>query len=101
MATKLKVTYSDNRKVSILATPRAQVEAERRFRTTGGITEATRVEAGYFLAWASLHYTGQESAEFEAWLGTIAEVEEAPKDEADEQAVEPTPAVPTPTGLSS
>jgi hypothetical protein len=72
MATKLNVTYADGRKVTIIASPRAQVMTERNF---GGIDEARKVEASYYLAWASLNKAGQEPAEFDAWLDLVEEVE--------------------------
>ena len=97
MATKLKVTYADGREVEILASPRAQIETERHLR---GLGDGNRVEAGYYLAWASLFRAGKEPADFDAWLDQIAEVEEASLSEADEKATDPTPAVPEPTGSS-
>lgn len=99
-ATKLKVTYSDGREVQILASPKAQVETARHFRGLGDI-ETFGVEVDYYLAWASLHYAGQEAAEFDAWLVTIGDIETVPLDKADEQATDPTPAAATPTGSSS
>lgn len=100
MATKLKVTYNDRREVLVLATPRAQVESERHFRGQG-LTEINQVEAGYYLAWASLHYAGKEAADFEAWLNEISEVEQVALTVEDERAGDPTPATPEPTGSSS
>jgi hypothetical protein len=97
MATKLKVIYNDGREMKILASPRAQVETERHFRGQG-IAQINRVEAGFHLAWASLHYAGKESADFETWLDTVADAEEIELEEADEQATDPTPATPEPTG---
>jgi hypothetical protein len=100
MATKLKVTYNDSRVVLVLATPRAQVETERHFRGQG-LAQVNQVEAGYHLAWASLHYAGKEGADFEAWLNTISDVEEAGLEVEDEQATDPTPAALEPTGSSN
>lgn len=99
MATKLKVTYSDGREVQILASPRAQVETARHFKAQGGF-EGNQVEAGYRLAWASLHYAGKEPADFDAWLDLIADVDEVPLTQSDEMATDPTPAGPTSTGSS-
>lgn len=99
MATKLKVTYNDKREVLVLATPRAQVEAERHFRGQG-LGEVNKVEAGYYLAWASLHYAGKEGADFEVWLNDIADVDQVDLDAEDERVTDPTPATPEPTGSS-
>jgi len=99
MAMKLKVNYIDGREVIVLATPRAQVETERHFHGQG-MNDVNRVEAGYHLAWASLHYSGKEPADFETWLNLVTEVDEAQLEIADEQATDPTPATPEPTGSS-
>lgn len=101
MATKLKVTYVDGREVPILASPRAQVETSRHFKSEGGITDANDVEAGYHLAWASLHYAGREPADFETWLDLVADVDRVELTADDEKATDPTPATPTSTGSSS
>ena len=100
MATKLKVTYLDGREVAILASPKAQVMTARHFKSEGGY-EGNQIEAGYRLAWASLHYAGREPAEFDVWLDLISEVDEAPLGETDEQATDPTPAAQSSTGLSA
>jgi hypothetical protein len=99
MATKLKVTYSDGREVEILASPRAQVETARHFKAQGGF-EGNQLEAGYRLAWASLHYAGKEPADFDAWLDLIADVDEVPLTVDDEKATDPTPATPASIGSS-
>jgi len=99
MATKLKVQYADDRVVYVLATPRAQVETERHFRGQG-IAEINKVEAGYHLAWASLHYSGKEAAGFEEWLDRVADVDQVDLDVQDEQATDPTPAAQSTTGSS-
>lgn len=97
MAIKLKVTYVDGREVTILASPRAQVETERHFK---GVDVKQRIEGGFYLAWASLKYAGKESAEFDAWLDLVADAEEDEVTEEDEQAQDPTRAVPSTTGSS-
>lgn len=99
MATKLKVTYADGRKVEILASPRAQVETARHFKGQGGL-EGNQLEAGYRVAWASLHYAGKEPADFDAWLDLIADLDEIPLTETDEKATDPTPATQSSTGSS-
>jgi hypothetical protein len=93
-AIKLKVTYVDGREVTVLASPRAQVETERHFK---GIDDAQRVEASFYLAWASLHYAGKEPAAYEAWLDLVTGAEEV---EAAEDETDPTPPVQSTTGSS-
>jgi hypothetical protein len=81
---KLKVAYVDGREIEILASPRAQVMTERQF---GGFADTTKVDASYYLAWASLNTSGQESADYETWLNLITEV-----DEVEGEEPRPTPA---------
>lgn len=69
---KLKVSYADGREVEAVASPQAQVMTEEFI----GFGEEHKVKAGYYLAWASLHCAGMESAEFGNWLKAITEVEE-------------------------
>ena len=80
---KLKVIYTDGREVEAFAGPRAQVELERRYdvafmaafdrQKTGG---APRFEHIYFLGWAAVYYTGlDETADYDAWLSAIRDVE--------------------------
>ncbi len=99
MATKMKVTYTDGRVIELLASPRAQVETERHFKTTDN-AQAQRIESSFYLAWASLRSVGKESADYEAWLDTIADAELIDPDEADEVAQDPTPPAPSTTGSS-
>ena len=73
MATKLKVTYVDGREVEVIASPRAQVMTEQ---FIGGFVDERRVQAGYYLAWASLNKAGKEAADYETWLDQVADVEE-------------------------
>ncbi len=100
MATKLKVTYDDGRELVVLASPRAQVETERHFRGQG-IVEINQVEAGYYLAWASLHFAGKEADEFEAWLNHIDDVDDVTKTVQDEISGDPTPKAALSTGSSA
>lgn len=81
MAVKLKVVYADGREVVATATPRAQVMTEQ---FIGGFAEERKVQAGYYLAWASLNKAGLDSADYETWLDSVAEVEEV-------EAGEPSP----------
>jgi hypothetical protein len=92
MATKLNVSYVDGKKITVVASPRAQVMTERYY---GGITNERKVEASYYLAWASLNKAGKEPADFETWLDLVEEVEEA-------EATDPDPTLPAqPTDTSS
>jgi hypothetical protein len=77
MAVKLKVIYADGREVVAVATPRAQVMTEQFI----GFADEHKVQAGYYLAWASLNRAGKEAADYETWLDTIAEVEEVSSEE--------------------
>lgn len=100
MATKIRVTYTDGRSSDVLASARAQVETERHFKGADNAGK-NRIEASFYLAWASLRYAGKETAEFEQWLDTVEDAEEVEKTAADENATDPTPAVPEPTGSSN
>jgi len=86
---KMKVTYSDGRKVDVIASPRAQVMTEERLSGSPD----RRILGHYYLAWASLHRAGKESADFEAFLDLIEEAETIDPDEDDEPG-------PTQPGLS-
>jgi len=89
----MRVTYLDGRVEEVMCTPRAQVMAEEKF---GGIGEAYRLRAGYYMAWAALNRAGREPADFEAFMDAIADV----GDIEDEAPVDPTPvAAPTTTSL--
>lgn len=96
---KMNVTYTDGRAIEVIVSPRAQVETERHFK---GIEQAQtqRLESHYYLAWASLHRAGKEAAQFEEFLDLVADVEELNPTEEDEQATDPTPMAPSPTGSS-
>lgn len=91
MAVKLKVTYADGREVEVTASPRAQVMTEQ---YVGGFAEERKVQAGYYLAWASLNKAGKEAADYETWLDQIADVEQV------DEEVTPT-AQAQPAGTSS
>lgn len=98
MAVKMRVTYLDGRKVEVLASPRAQFMTEERF---AGINDGNRIRASYFLAWASLHKSGQEAAEFEQFLDNIEDIEDV-ADGITADDVDPTPAeVPPVTSVTS
>jgi hypothetical protein len=93
MAVKLKVMYLDGREVVAVASPRAQVMTEEKFQ---GITDAYAVRSSYYLAWASLHKSGAEPADYETWLDSIAEVEPVESQQPDPT----TGTAPSPDGSS-
>lgn len=96
---KMKVTYADAREVEVIVTPRAQVETERHFKGTDQAGNQ-RIQSHYYLAWASLHYTGKEAGDFESFLDVVADVEEIEPVVEDEKTTDPTPATVTTTGSS-
>jgi len=96
---KMKVAYADGRSSEIIVTPRAQVETERHFKSTEQASNQ-RIESHYYLAWASLHYAGKEASDFEAFLSTVADVEEVDPKVEDENSVDPTQTTPSSTGSS-
>lgn len=97
MAIKLKVVYVDGREITLIASPRAQVETERHFK---GLDENQRIEGSFYMAWAALKWAGKEAADFEAWLDLVIEAEEEEPSEADEASQDPTPPAPSTTGSS-
>lgn len=96
---KMKVTYADEREVTVVVSPKAQVEVEDFFKGTEG-AQSYRIKSHYRLAWSSLHYAGMESADFDTFLGMVADVEEIEPTVEDEKSTDPTPAAPTTTGSS-
>ncbi len=92
-ALKFNVLYRDGRSVEVLATPRAQVDTERRFP---GLEKTSEVEISFYLAWASLRSALKETAEFEVWLDAIADVETLVP-----EVVDPTQPTPPPDTSSS
>lgn len=74
-ALKLKVTYADGRAVDVRVSPKAQVEFERHFKI--GLPQAGQDmhnEYLFYLGWAALHTSGQESQDFDTFLDLIDEV---------------------------
>jgi hypothetical protein len=80
VATKLKITYLDGKVVEVVAPGREQVLTEQHFK---GISDANAVQAGFFLAWASLRRAGKELAEFEPWLDQVQDVDKIEDVEVD------------------
>lgn len=84
-AYRFTVKYLDGGRVeTFIPTPRARIETERRF---GGFDMKQAQEQSLYLAWCSLVKLGKESADFDAWLDLIADVEE-------KQVAEPDPTQP-------
>lgn len=75
---RLKVTYTDGTSREVNAGPRAQVELERKFEVALGALDekGTPIEYSYFMAWAALHFAGQEAADFDDFLNRLEEVEQ-------------------------
>lgn len=75
----LKVTYTDGRVLeSVRVTPRAEVAFEDRFNV--GMSAAgddMHMKYLYYLAWAALHYSGQEGKDFDAFIDVLDDVEMA------------------------
>lgn len=95
MAAKLKITSVTGETFEVAATPLAQVRTER---ALGGFTEGHLVEAGYRLAFESMHHRKliDSGLGYEEWLDTIEDVEEL--EEA--TPADPTPEAPSPTPSS-
>jgi len=95
MALRLRVSYVNGEITDAVVSPMAQVAAERHFK---GKLDDHRVEASYFLAWYTLHRSGNEAADFEPFLDSITEVVDADDIENngdDGDAIEgPTPSTP-------
>lgn len=96
MATRLKVTFEDDRVVEVTVTPRAQVNAERFLQ---GIADANAIQAGYRLAFESLLHRRliDSGLGYEEWLDSILDVEEL---DDDKDAENPTPEAQSLTPLS-
>lgn len=94
---KLSVSFTDGRDpVLTKLTPRAQVAAERHFSKSIGAMDSG--EQIYYLVWASLHYSGREPRDFDAFLDLLDDIEPVKEDE---QSDDPTPGDPSPDSSSS
>lgn len=94
-APKFDITYLNGRKATAIAGPRAQVACERHFKKgIGEIVNSGAIETVYFLAWAALHFSGQEAADFDQFLNDIEEVDESSDDEGEEVDDDATPTLP-------
>lgn len=96
MATRLKVTFDDDRVVEVVVTPRAQVNTER---FLNGIKDASAIEAGYRLAYESLMQRRliDSGTGYEEWIDSLLDVDEVGEDAAAEN---PTNEAPSPTPSS-
>lgn len=91
MQKRVKIVYTDGRPgVEVLASPRAQVDTERKFGCS--LDQMNRMEQVYYLAWAALRHKGMESGDYETFLSSVDEISEAisNQDEADKQQHNPT-----------
>ena len=80
---QLKVTYDDGRTVEVTVKPKSFVALERQYGIAMGELEGNvRYEYLAYLAWSSLHFTGQEPASFDDWLSVLSEVSEMANDAA-------------------
>lgn len=98
MRKHLKITYSDGHELEVLATPRAQVQTERKYGQA--LDAMTTMEQVYFLAWSSLRHKELELEDFEAFLNKVDEIAPLPKP-GDKKQHNPTPEAALPAGSSS
>lgn len=70
---KIRVTYADGTVKISEMTPRVRVMIEEKF---GAVDEDHMRRGVYFSAWAGLHKSGQEPADFDTWLDKVSEVED-------------------------
>lgn len=99
---RIKVTYLDGREIAVKVTPRAQIMAEEKF---AGLSDEVFLRGSYFLAWASLHKSGQEPDDFETWIDKIESAEDVTDEEPPDPTVGDTPppadSLPSPSPPSS
>ena len=73
MAIKVTLFYTDGRSSEVIPGARARIETERRF---GGLGPHNAQEATFYMAWEHLKRSGEPVGEFDAWIDSIADVEE-------------------------
>lgn len=98
---KLKVTYTDGRVLETKITPKVEVAVEKQFKVgLQSLQGDAHAEHFYYMAWAGLHYAGQEGKSFEDFLDALEDVEpiDQKKDEAED---DPFIVTPQPDSLSS
>lgn len=88
---KMRVEYADGREHIVRITPKALALTESQFN---GIGDHTKLRASMYLAWASLHHAGMESADYESWLDSVVEVEDYEDEKKTTEG--PTPPAPSP-----
>jgi hypothetical protein len=96
-AIRIKVIYIDGTEKTAKITPRAQTEAEERF---SGMNDVSAVRASYWMAWRSLHQSGQEPLDYETWLDRIEDAETVSETEDAKELDPPTGGEPSPNGSS-
>lgn len=96
MRMKFEVTYEDGRKVVASAGPKDFVSFERQYgHSVTKFSDDTKVEWIYYLAWAPLHRTRVERADFDTFLDLIDDVDPVEDEPADDVA-DPTQTAPSP-----
>lgn len=88
MQKRIKVVYADGREVLAVATPKAQVETERKWGIA--LDAMTTMEQVYYLAWAALFHKGMEHTDYETFLKSVDEITPVAEDSADKQHNNPT-----------
>lgn len=78
MAYKIKLTYLDGTVDEVIPTPRARIETERHF---GGLQPKNAQESTLYLAWVFLTKAGKVAVEFDAWVDSLADVDELQVDD--------------------
>lgn len=95
MRMSFTVTYDDGRVVEAKAGPKDFVAFERQYgQSITKFSDDARMEWVYYLAWAPLHRTRQERADFDGFLDIIDDVEPVEDDPTDAQ--DPTQPEPSP-----
>lgn len=84
-AVRLKVLYNDGREITTAVPLLAQVMTERHYH---GMPDTMRVELSSYLAWAALRIGGQETADFEDWLGLVADIDETGETSPEQDAAD-------------
>lgn len=89
---KVNVTYDDGKELEVKVTPAVQVAFEREYGM--GLAKASqdmRNEYMYFLAWKALQLTGNETSDFDTFVGTIEDVDIVRSEKSDPTVSGPSP----------
>lgn len=70
---QLRINYLDKEPVEVALPPKVQIAFEDHFNMS--LAEMSRASHMYWLAWRAAQHAGLESAEFDAFLDTIVDVE--------------------------